>query len=274
MTSEEFRKTVDSYKDKASNGIGRLYILFDDEELFKDLIKNDSLIKDDFRYLFEQIDEHHALTSFTNNLELFQYVLSTEVISFKEMIDKYKNIKDFSGDSNLLKLIWMLSNNEELTQELIEKHILNTDNLKLLLRSIGSIYEINKLCKSVSLIEKILSDFLIDNEIVKIYDAIQHPQKTSQSRKRELFQLIIESNMNCNKNVANLEKLSKINKFLNNFNEKERAELVETLQSNQTSQNTLLQLLDVNVLEQYTFDQLKSILTKDDDKKLKTKFNF
>lgn len=73
-----------------------------------------------------------------------------------------------------------------------------------------------------------------------------------------------------------LLKLNKLNKCLYKFDfyKEQKLELAEVLKNNEIAQNRLIQIIDNNLEDQYDFDSLKNLLTKDDDKKLKIKFNF
>lgn len=62
-------------------------------------------------------------------------------------------------------------------------------------------------------------------------------------------------------------------KVINKKDKKSKSELSDIIQNSEKAINTLKQLIDNNLLDQYSYTQLKKLLSREDKKQLKTRFN-
>lgn len=272
-----FKEIIDksvSYSHSIAYRPPYLNVLLESESLFKELIKNNLMALEDFEYVLNKIEKFWHFDSFAKNSFLVCYLLDNNILSFKELVDKSLTIEwssklfDYDSERCLKKLI----NKQELFDTLIKNNLICLEDLMYLLNNVEYYDEIEGLCKNNPLIKKILAEFLLDKDITNRFsDMIE-----KSGRHIDIFKVIENNNFNKNKSSEKLLELNKLNKLFHEFScdREQKLEIAKILRNSEVARNTFKSIIENNLLDQYSFEQLKNILTKNDNKKLKTKFNF
>lgn len=258
-----------------------LYYLLREEELFKKLIQNNKLTKDDLEYLFDAIDKWYEVDRLNYyNSFLLRHLTDNDIVSFKELVDKCKNIKrTYVNTIHTDSCLHFLLENTNDFEYWIKETKLSTDDLRYLLNKTDKFKELNWLCEyNVSLLKHILSEAILDKDFVNKFNEMIKKDKWCKGNKvHNIFEYIRHHNKN-NEEIVKLNDLNekvyvlKINTF--NFTGKQKLEVAKIVKNSEKAKNTLTSLIENNLQDQYDFKQLEDLLTKDDGKNLKTKFNF
>lgn len=214
------------------------------------------------RYLYTERSGLEA-----KNIQLF---MTNNLCTFKELVDAYKELREYWSESRCL---CYLIENDRVFQWLITYSQVNDSDLKYLLNKIDNIKELLKLSRNTYLIKHLLDNFVLDENIVSNLNTIS--QYTKNSTKLEsadtlnVFDFI--EYYNDDTHLLELIDSTKL-VFSLTFNDTERKEIFDLIQHSEYAKNMLRQVVESNLEDQYNFETLRRLLTKDAEKR-KTKLN-
>lgn len=205
-------------------------------------------------------------------------LLNKDVYSFKEIVDKARSIYH-PKYKNIETCLMYLLENEEIFKNLIKTDKLTKDDLRYMLSRIDNTIELFAITRNPLLLLTLLDKFVLTKEIVERFRPMLDADADCKNRNIHTIFDVIEDRSGYRKESKDILKLNELNRktyMLNDFNltENERDELRDSIQNDEVARNRMISLVENNLQDQYSFNQLKNLLTKDNDKKLKTKFNF
>ena len=259
--------------------------LLKNAELFKELIDSNQLNEEDLKYLLNRIDTYDELDNLTENTILLKHIVDKNILSFKELVDKYKNIENGFNNSCLQYLL----SNKEIFNDLVLSNKLNKEDLRYLLNTIDNDLDLDSLCTNTSLIKHILNEFVLDKETVDKFNTIIENTSWCEVNSEvnnihNIFKLIEfyathewddEEEEYCRKSRIDQEllELLELNKkvyLLSTFdlNLNQKLDLSEVLKDNEITKNKLIQIVENNLESNYDFDSLMQYLKKKEKKNL------
>lgn len=221
------------------------------------------------------------------NVKFILELLNNDICSFKEIVDRVKDVTNVPGgfDHELEEDEWLF---RELLKNDNKNNKLTNDDLKYLLDKINTLRELDRLWHNTFLIKHILKELVLDTETVNrfnklienddwckkenvhtIFDKIEYPLIHRWDHTTKEFVVL---DLNDESIDQELVKLTELNRFIHSLNSNQTLELIEILRNNEKSKNILMSLIENNLQDQYTFESLKNILSKDDNKR-KSKIN-
>ena len=206
-------------------------------------------------------DEDYELDSLSKNTILLKYIVDKNILSFKELVDKFKSIYEFDS----------LLGNKELFEKLIQNNRLTREDSRYLLNRIDKTYELRNLSHNTSLLKYILNEFVLNKEIVDRFDALV---EKSRYRYGTLGIYVIDTIFDLieywNKNDEEILKLNELNRKMCSFdlNDDQKLELIEILKNNEIALNRLIQIIDNQLESNFDFESLMNYLKKIEKKNL------
>lgn len=185
----------------------------------------------------------------------------------------------------------VLGSHDNFFSKIVEHKILTDKNIDFLLNTIHNRRELETFIMNPKLIERCLSSYCLTHQHVDHLDSIARNTRyvhhfnvfgevESQNFFNYLRTALTSENSYLSKlpNVKDLQVLLETNEALyslknSKLTKEQQVEIVEILKNNETARNTLKSIVEVDLLDQYDFEQLKNVLSKDDNKK-KIKMNF
>lgn len=241
------------------------------KKLLQDLKERKIFLNDlAFDYFVDHADGKHPYSyNFRVEIDNMLQLLNNDICDFKQIIDKFKDKSDSVG---------LLIPGRALFEYLIENNKLTAEDVKYLLNGIVSVKQLDRLLTyNGSLLKHILSEFILDkNDVDRFTEIIENNDWCKERDIHSIFDVIDYKINENNEELLKLNELNKIMYSLNSFNlnKEQKLNLIEVIQNSEFAQNTLKQLVENNLQDQYNFETLEDLLTKDDKKKLKIKFNF
>lgn len=255
-------KTLQKLKDLTKN---ELYEVIEKEIIFGELSVSN--------FVDSGFNEDKKLQNF-----LFQ-VLDNNILSFQELVDRYRSIKDECNDPNLYKLFWK----KDLFRKLFKSNTLTVEDLKYTLNKIDNADEITFLCFNTPVIKKVLSEFMLDYETVMKFDAmlsIQKPWWFIEDDINKVFDLIENFETHSWGEYELREKLEKfvdkkllklvdLNRALYKFelNKEQKLKVAKVLKNNEIAQNRVKEIIENQLESNYDFESLIGYLKKTKKKK-------
>lgn len=283
VNSDNIFKLIDDNIVSFKEIVDRIKSMDEFDKFFHDKILTESnkLTKEDLRYIFDKIDHFKELAEFNHNYSLLQYVIDTDIVTFKELVDKYKSIKKKDNHKED-PCLWFLLHSTKNFKWLVEDSKITESDLKYMLNKIDSAYELKSLVHNPILLRHILNEFLLDKELLhKFNEILKNWKRGIENNIYNIFDYMDVSIPICrsNKDIdeeeqKELQSLKEVNKYLCSFNEEQRLTLSKAVKNNDKAFDILRSVVESHLEDQYSFEALKSILTKDSKKQLKTKFNF
>lgn len=274
--AENFNELVTSHERER-----RLYKLIesrgkDQDNLFKELIDHNQLTTQNLQDLFDALIRTEDLHFLPSNIALSLKII--DELSFTTLADAFRVQK-----SRLAPLL----ESDELFESLIESNKIADKDIQYLLKNIKSSYELdNFCCYSRSLEKKILKDFLLDEEIVKNFNALIE-REALYFRQSGIFD--VHSVFELMKFHAThyydldrgyfpefssridqeLLKLISVNDalFRSQFSTEEKRKLCDILKNHKSAREVWSQIVENNLQDSYDFSKLRALLAKDQDKK-------
>lgn len=280
------------YREYAEDGKCRIYKhrtclvnFLKNDDLIVDLNKNEKLMGPEATYIWNIIDSSEELSGF-NYANLLESLLINDLILFQDVVDKYLNVGDLSS----------LVYSDDVFQELNKDGKLTVSDLKYLLDKITTSNEIVGLILSDSLIHRTLNEFVLDEKLVYKFNELLknryndawlekynlHKHTPLEFNIQDFFEGIEYEHKNhknhkSDQEIQEILELIKLNRSLLKFelNQKQKLEIAEILRNSEFARSTLKSIVENNLQDQYKdFEQLKTLLTKEENKNLKNKFNF
>lgn len=193
-------------------------------------------------------------------------LLNNNICSFKEIVDRVKKMKEVSFNDQTACYFNSLLDKHRLFENLIENEKLTNNDLRDLLNEIDDLYGLCNFCQNSSLIKKVLNEFLLNKKNIDRFNKIVENSGWYDERNiHTVFDLLEDFY----KTDQKLLKLNKLNRGLCDikFDIDQKLKLVDVLKNNEKAQNMLMSFTEANVHDQYDFEQLKNMLTKDREKK-------
>lgn len=216
--------------------------------------------------------------------------------------DVFKTFKNFSANQ-YRSIVWiftedsgashyglsaLLHYNNQILVKWYEQGLIRNDDVQDLIMNLTAIRELDDFARHCEFLNIVLKNCLLTKEhldhldsvvqldikndswcsyrkIENIFDYIEYFQSSTQSTMNSSFSELETENKTL---LANVRKICSLN-----YSDDELKQIFEILKGSKTSSDTLMSIIDNNVQDQYSFTQLVDILTREDKKKLKTKFN-
>lgn len=250
------------------NSIFPYFISHFNTSLQKKLFDEKLLSTEDFQLLWSKLSKtlqsHDCTDEF---LCVFKYVVDNNIITFRNFVNKLTASSKF--DYALTKFCQLL-NDEQWIVKLFNEHKISTSDLQHLCKRLKESADFETITENRTLLKKILEEHVLTDDIVE-------QLKTTQFKHQDIFSVL---KTKVNQNDKELVKLIDDNETLHTFklrqttyNHSEQLQLAEILQKSMHAKSIMKQLIDSNLLDQYTFTQLSELLNKN-DKKQKIKMNF
>lgn len=264
-------------------------------DLYERAFEQSKISKDDLIHLWKNIDSKKEFEPVYRNASLLTQIVEQNICSFQELIDKGKNSQALQA----------LLQNEQFFEKLIADNAVSKDDLKMLMKVLdekGDYALFKNFSENVALIKHLLKNFLFDTEFIDkanktlicfynqhndeneygfgmtflerpYYKALYTPDYVPEydayfSRERP------DGDPNKDVDLAELSENSMLCFECSKLSDKEKQKLFEIVQKSKKAKGLIKEIVSSNLQDHYDFDQLKNILTKDDEKKLRTKFNF
>lgn len=285
IDESDFKKFVDLYlfhreqeKGLCKFSYEMFFSLLEEGEWLQSFLASKSCTSENVQYLIDNISTYHELWRFDDCVYFLKQIVEKGYIKLDELVDKYCSFanktlledekNDTDEDHPLLWLIhkvdlWrsFLKLGEEVVTHQSLRHFLNKiENSKLL----------DKLCddNNLFLAKYCFDNLIFDENILQKYTKLKRKNGVDQN----LFFDYVQQNFNAARWSNPTKRYRKI--YATFKQPTQRQEIYSIVQKSERAKNTLLQIVDNNLLDQYSFESLKTILTKDDTKKLKIKMNF
>lgn len=279
---------------------GCLRIILEDKKLLLELIAKNVLTSTDVQYLFERLNSNEEGRILSHHDAFIVSLIENKLCTFQDIVRVVKNIREDEDDSCLSSLLC----NFVIFNTLLEQTLLDEHSLIFLLNNIDSYYELNYFCsvENEMLIKKVLTRNLLDFSLINRYNSIlskrfSHNEITEYNFFNMIYQKVLCKKSSYN-NSSKLVIDEETNKFVrrreinprllvllnravslyvaNSFeklNFDERKEIAKITNHSEKAKKKLLQIVNSNLQDQYDFETLKNLLTKEEKKK-RLKLNF
>lgn len=251
---------------------------------FRILLRRKLIEDDDLRLLQEHIVSYTEFVRFNTYYQsgsgpvnsLVLYMIDHKLLNFTRYVDSCAEAKDAYGNSALTGVIGAPRNFDEF---LIQKKITSQD-LAHLTNSLTNSYEFWLAVRyNLFLFEHCLKHHLIKPATFRKFDKFAKIDgegdflRTVEGHLENLMSITAKS---VAPKKVNIEELMKIPKSIykdNTFSITQQDQLSNVVYSSKEALNLLTQFIDTNIFDQYDFDTLMRLLTKNESKK-KLKMNF
>lgn len=246
--------------------------VFESEDCLNSFLSSKACTAENVQHIVQNIITYNELWKFDDSSYFLKKIVEYGYISFKELTDKYCSVaerKDADPEEDHL-LLWLL-HKTQLWRDLLkdDNKLVTFDDLKYFLSKIDNEKLLNKLCddNNLFLAKYCFDNFLFDESTLQKYTKILRKNGVDQN----LFFSYVQRNFSSASWSDPTENYRKIYELLKRPTQRQK--IYSIVQNSEKAKNTLLQILNNNLLDQYGFEQLKSLLTRDEEKK-KTKLNF
>ena len=134
-----FKEIVDKFESiEDYDGSTSLYKLFTLRDLLKDLIESNRISNEDVKYLFDSVKTSYEITRIERFEDFFlRHLIDNKIVSFREIVDKYKQIRDHENTPALIYLLGARSN----FKYWIDDKLLTQEDLKYLFDKVDRLIE-------------------------------------------------------------------------------------------------------------------------------------
>lgn len=274
------RKTfVDQMKNTISIDTGFVYMLAS-EKLFEKFEENNILTKDFYQYIFDNIRTKREMEIYANNRVLSLYFIRKNVIPFEELVRKC-SWRDNDNHSCLQYLLKGYDVDSEIKNKFsIARGVLSLEldrpsylvrrfkkDLLYLLDKVQTVNEVKSFYKNRSFLMHCFQNFVLNSNHIEKFDSLLHTVSNVKSGFFDSIKVAYETD------AEMLSTAESYRIFQLKYSEKEKRELFHILKNSDNSREIFKQIVDSNLADQYSFEQLKELITKDSKKK-KVKLNF
>lgn len=237
----------------------------------------------DREMLFDELSDSYFTTELVDMTNNVYELIFSRACTFSQIVDRFKQTKDKFGLSYLPELLRL----HTVFEKLIARELIVSNDLKYLFDNINHENELGQLVVNRTLLWHFLNEFLFaDKEAVEKLNRLLNDDNwiaewCNKNKSKNVFDIIsyfeADRDEQFFENKTDTLQLIKINKYLSNnaFAANQKLDLIKILRVSKRAKEMLERIIDNNLQEQYKdFESLKNLLIKDDNKKLKIKFNF
>lgn len=239
------------------------------------LVNGSLITKDALKYLFGKIDSMREAEAFYLNTSVLEYFLENNIIDIKDLVDKFSDIRPLSGRSSALQFLFDNSTRFFRSFNVVKKDLMQVESFQYALSKFKLHEEqsLINLMNNATLLEFCFSNFLFDEQLIEKFDKILKNVTPMYQRTNKSFFEDIKTTFESNKKLLKLIDMFEQLYAVDNLDVDEKKKTLEIVLNSDAAQEILKQIIESNLEDQYDFESLMRVLTKDDKKTLKTKFN-
>lgn len=225
----------------------------------------------------ENVNDYHKLN---RDYRITRLSVDNALMPFNDLIDIFASCINSTQYSYLFQIL-----NTEDFKILLRLNSISDDNIRYLMKVFDRTSSNSSMQRHLLyslfrdtpyLVKYCFDKFLFDDDDIETFNTIrEHTNRRSTEgvfTSKNFFDFAHEA-FSIKPYNNGLQSLERYQKFFA-FPRRQRKVLQRILNSSQEARNTLNQILQVNLQDQYSFESLKNILIKDNNKRLKTKLNF
>lgn len=198
-------------------------------------------------------------------------LLDNNVCTVADVAETYSRIKTRGYKKQGYSLSVFLSETG-LIEEFFKNHLMSFSDIRTILKLISTDAELSWFVHNRQLAKYALTELAFDVTILKKFSSLMRNSNFFSSNIRNIFDAIEEeSRFYRRKDENELLEYNALNKeffILNSFQftENEMTEITSLAQNSLSAKTTLFQILETNVASLYSFEQLRRMINKNDEK--------
>lgn len=250
-------------------------------DFYKVLYEKHLLTTKDVEYLLCNLQHSLKDLSFFVKYHAFDFFLESKLLDFRKVVDRYAEISNADvSDSNSLYFLINWIDADRKFDSLIVSQVISQEDLQYLIEKL-TFRNWSSFNSRYNLLNYCFENFIFKSEVIQKFDEfliclqddIPHLKSYSTFLDyAEIGECFVNRTQSDKDRYSNNVRLYR-SLFELDLTSQQRNDIFDVLRRSKQSREILTQLSENNLLTQYDFESLKRVLTKDDSKTLKTKFN-